>query len=114
MSTNGKKRRRVLELFHRQRGKCWYCREPMLQPPQGGWALPAGGKLHPKAATLEHLFDRYHPERGMHAGDGVQCHVAACHECNSRRAHERTLEITMADRQQRSGRYPEQQRRAAE
>lgn len=51
------------------------------------WVID-GGNLPPDAATLDHLDDRWSPERGMHPGERRR--VAACRECNERRSNERT------------------------
>jgi hypothetical protein len=85
VKTRSQKRR---ELCERQRWRCWYCNKTMR------WVDYAAHfeqrqPLPRDAATIEHLDDRFSPERGKHSGERRQ--VAACHGCNNRRARERVI-----------------------
>jgi hypothetical protein len=76
-------RRQRIALFTSQQGLCWWCKKPMYMPDDGRF----DPGHHPmNAATIDHLHERGHPERGKHAGEST--HVLACRRCNSRRGVE--------------------------
>ena len=86
--------------FHEQHGLCYYCKEPMLLQ-----KMPAKAKLIPRdLCTLEHLDDRYSPDRGKHEGK-IRV-VAACRKCNSEQNRIRQETLDKALLWQKSGSPP--------
>lgn len=71
--------------YNEQKGKCYYCKEPMRLRRKGD-----DSKLRQGDCTLEHLDDRYSPYRGMLSG--LKRTVAACYKCNNQKAQERNAE----------------------
>lgn len=76
-------KRRRAELFKEQNGLCYYCKEPMLliecnSNPKENKHKPSP----PDLCTLEHLFDRYHPDRTKKPLDNEKRWAAACFKCN--------------------------------
>ena len=80
MSHSYKKRRRA-ELYKEQGGDCYWCHQPMVLLEQ----YPADGILSDEICTLDHLFDRLHPERLANVPPKTQRWVAACYGCNQTR-----------------------------
>lgn len=82
MTTNaqGRLRRRRAKLFKNQGGKCHWCQCDMLFIHTG----PHDGRLPKNMCTIDHLRDRFHPERRAPA-KGDQRLVAACWQCNNDR-----------------------------
>lgn len=78
--TNVRKRERRDKLFKQQKGLCYYCKGMMKKH-------NVGDKVMPMTCTIEHLDDKFSPERGMHQGE--ERTVAACSKCNTDRAKER-------------------------
>lgn len=72
-------------MFAKQEGLCHWCNGPMV--------LLHGVCTYPpkNLATIDHLDSRLSPERGKHSGKLRK--VAACWECNNKRAaaEERSL-----------------------
>jgi hypothetical protein len=70
-------------LFKRHGGLCYWCRQPMI--------LIKGNIPHvpdpPNRATIDHLDDRFSPQRGKMIRNAPQTlrHVAACRKCNMER-----------------------------
>lgn len=73
--TEWKKRYRR-KLFEKQDGLCWWCKEPMQLIEN-----MRGGRHPPRMATLEHLDDRFSPNRGRFPA-GERRIVLACAKCN--------------------------------
>lgn len=101
MKTRERYIRQRKALYDLQGGRCYYCEIRMY--------LPHDGKFKPgcrrlDACTLEHLDDKYSPERGKHRGEFRR--VAACAHCNERRSTERTAELTREQKWVLSGRRP--------
>lgn len=92
-------RRRKRRLFERQEGRCFWCHCTM---DFGVHRL--GRYMPPNLATIDHLDDRFSPERGRHAGE--QRTVLACWKCNNDRSIKRHAEIPKEELRRRSGRYP--------
>lgn len=78
---------RRAKLFHKQEGKCYWCELPMLliKPPA------KMEKPIRNMCTLDHLDDRFSPERGKHGGELRT--VAACWQCNWNRNKQREKEL---------------------
>lgn len=80
MSTK-KLRVRRTQLFTQQNGRCHWCGKLMVQRKRSG-----GRALH-NDCTIDHIFDRTHPDRLTHT-HGQQRYVAACYACNQARSQE--------------------------
>ncbi len=85
MST-ARHRRQVRALSQRQHGRCYWCDVEMLPPGPDG-----GKKPDSRQCTLDHLDDRFNPERGKHPGEIRR--VAACWHCNHTRGVESQAKI---------------------
>jgi len=67
--------------------------------------MPAQAKVMPHdLCTLEHLDDRYSPERGKHFGE-IRV-VAACWLCNHEQNKKREKEVGLEVLWQKSNSYP--------
>lgn len=86
---NWKKHKRD-RLMRKQSGLCYYCRCKMIVMPP-----THRGRLPDDAATIEHLDDRYSPERGKHFGEYRI--VLACNRCNNERNKAREKEVGAAE-----------------
>lgn len=102
MAKNGeKKRRRKARLFIRQKGKCYWCPTQMVLLNTGGHE-----KTLPKnLATLDHLFDRFHPKRRSNSR-GKERTVLACWQCNFDRCVESQSAQTLEELHRRAGQRP--------
>ena len=102
MATNGdKKRRRKARLFARQNGKCYWCKNDMVIIPTVG-----NEKTFPKnLATLDHLFDKFHPSRRANSR-GKERTVLACWQCNFNRCVESQAAQTLEELHRRAGQRP--------
>ena len=100
MSGSGRWKQKKERQFARQDGLCFYCQKPMRIVGR----QPHGTRTPHDAATFEHLDDRSSDERGTRPHERRV--VLACHQCNQRRADERTASIPLAELHARSGRYP--------
>lgn len=99
MSAREKKKKQRALLFVRQEGKCHWCSCDMVL------MYTADPKFHPKnLCTVDHLDDRYSPERGAHQGEFRR--VAACGECNFKRAQKSESEVPIEELHRRSNRPP--------
>ncbi len=95
MST-ARHKRQVLALYRRQDGRCHWCECDMLPPG------PDGGKRpNPRQCTLDHLDDRFNPERGKRAGEIRR--VAACWLCNHSRGVESQAKVGRRELNRRCG-----------
>lgn len=81
LTRSQKKLRQLRWLFARQGGLCHWC-EVVMQPP-GTFKPKNGVPTPPRLCTLEHLDDRFSPDRGKRVGEFRR--VAACHACNHAR-----------------------------
>ena len=93
------KPRRRRSLYKRQKGKCYWCPKIMVLPPDHVQATPQHD-----TATIDHLYDRFHPERRKPNLNNERRWVLACSECNQRRCEERQREVgreELTRRQQR-------------
>ena len=91
MSHGNRNYRQCKRLFAQQGGLCHYCKEPMtLERPT------RHKKVADNMATIEHLEDRYDPNRGKFAGQ--KRHVVACHKCNNGRNSVRQADPTVVSR----------------
>lgn len=100
-------RRQREVLYQLQGGRCYWCGVFMtlpVYPPEPGRRPP------PNEATIDHLDSRYSPERGRHAGEYRR--VAACVDCNGRRAAAEQAALPREEQWRRSGAYPQEVRRA--
>jgi len=93
-SSLSKMQRKRLRMFIRQGGKCYWCGEKMF------FSLGIGGTCHDDEATIEHLDDRYSPERGQHPNEW---RVHASHyRCNRAYAQKCTAEVDIEELRRRS------------
>lgn len=80
-----KVKRRRNQLFRLQKGKCHWCSCTMIH-----WDdVPDDVKqrrMPLNMATLDHLYDRFHPERRKPNRNSEQRWVIACWECNNKRS----------------------------
>ena len=106
-----KLRRQRARLFIEQDGKCFYCQTDMIlmmHAPTKAWRRP------PNLCTIEHLRDRFHPERQTPNTAGEKRRVVACLECNGRVAAERERAQPRHELWRRAGAYPLEVRFACE
>lgn len=87
-------------LLLKQKGRCYYCKQPMLRRWEHRNHVPVPDNL----ATLEHLDSRWSPERGVHPFK--KRHVAACRKCNNDRAIEEGKNAGLEELRRRRGSYP--------
>lgn len=90
------KQRQLIRWFIQQNGLCWWCRRPMC--------LVVGFhvKDRPKnMATFEHMDSRLSPNRGD--GNWRKKNVAACRECNERRAASEQRRLPIEELHRRAG-----------
>lgn len=84
MSTKRKRELRK-KLFDSQGGLCHWCKQPMI------WNEgPPDGKVGKKDATLDHLYERGHPNR---VSNGDYKNVAAHSKCNNMRSNKSEKEF---------------------
>ena len=83
-TNNSFRKNRRIRLYKEQKGLCIICEEPMLDPET--YEYGNGGKMHPDACTIEHLYDRYDPRRSVIRGNTL---AAAHYKCNHERGSER-------------------------
>lgn len=95
------KRKQLATLFVEQEGLCHWCKEPMWLAFVGP---PKNEPEFARRATIDHLDDRYSPERGKHGGGKERRRVAACHQCNSTRISEARARMPIEEIRERSGR----------
>lgn len=87
------KRKTIAKLYDRQDGLCYWCEEAMIL------VFPANGIVPPKAATVDHLRDRFNPTRwaplepGEDSDDRLVC---ACAYCNGKRATQSAKHVNPA------------------
>lgn len=74
MADSDKRRKQRIGLFLKQKGKCHWCQCEMLL------AYGHLKKQPANLATIDHLDDRFSPERGKHYGEYRR--VLACAQCN--------------------------------
>jgi 5-methylcytosine-specific restriction endonuclease McrA len=89
-------KRRRRELFHAQGGCCHWCKEPMRLIEDN-----PGGGCPKDMATIDHLRDRFHPERRQ-PPRGEERYVAACWNCNNKRGAVRQAELGKPELQRRA------------
>jgi hypothetical protein len=77
---NGKKKAYRQQLWGEQGGLCHWCHRPMLLLEE----YPTNGVLPDAAATIDHLYDRFHPKRRKPVA-GEKRHVLAHFICNHER-----------------------------
>jgi hypothetical protein len=101
MNKQGRRKYRLFSLCMSQNWKCHYCPRPII------W-----GDRSPKAprpdnfATIEHLRDRFHPDRQEPLKRGEQRWVAACNRCNFERGRESQMAQPIEELRRRSQRAP--------
>lgn len=102
--TSGYIRKRRAKLFIQQGGLCFWCKVQMVEypPKRKRKAMPLD------MCTIDHLRDRFDPNRRECNPRGEQRLVAACWECNNRRGAERAASVSKRTLWRRSGRYPQQ------
>lgn len=101
MSGTAKSKAQRRRKFRLQGGRCFWCKRPMiLEPPHVN-----GQKMDPRTCTLDHLRDRYDPDRGKPTRE--MCLVAACLECNNRRGAMSQAQVPIEElrRRARSDRF---------
>lgn len=78
-----RRRQRLMEADPR----CYWCKRPVVY-----YELKSHEQMPPNFATIDHLYDKYSPERRIIASLKVASIVTvlACHECNQNRGDERT------------------------
>jgi hypothetical protein len=69
---------------------CYWCRKEVIY-----YDLKSHEKMPHNFATIEHLYDKYSPERRIIArlNPAKPVTVLACHECNQDRGDERTNNV---------------------
>lgn len=92
----------VADLTYKRRLKLWE------EDPHCHWCgcltvWPNGHRQKPTTATLDHLRDRYDPQRGS---DKSLATVLACYACNQARGRARTLSFPIEWRRLIAGRFP--------
>jgi hypothetical protein len=76
-------------MYRKQGGHCHYCNILCILPecvPH-----PINFKLTPQIATLDHIYDRFHPLR-MRGKEGEKRYVMACWKCNTELGRQRCRE----------------------
>lgn len=82
-------------LFKLQNGLCYWCHSPIVL------VLKVHIKHRPwNFATLDHLDDRFSPERGKHSGELRR--VLSCRRCNESRGRESEKSQPLEELQKRS------------
>lgn len=73
--------------LHKQNPRCYWCQTPTIlyEPKQGE-------KTPDNMATIDHLFDRFHPERKTPNHKKLIKRVLACHRCNNKRSAQSCLD----------------------
>lgn len=114
-------RRRKQALWIQQGGRCCWCNCAMLhwndlhsdpsKREKHGIRVNRNGEMKlrsmpQKLATLEHLRDRYHPERQVAPVGREQRWALACWQCNSERGNQRTKERPIEELWRRSRSAP--------
>lgn len=75
-----------LREFKKQGGRCFWCDCLCILPEQLPFPLENNtGLFPPWLATLEHLYDKHHPERANPQNHHTGRRVMACRECNQAR-----------------------------
>ena len=97
--TRFKHHRQIDLLWNRQDGLCFWCGCKMVRlEPQ------AKRKQFPdNACTLDHLDDKFDPERGKKTG---RRRVLACRKCNQDRGRESERRAGIAELRRRAGQSP--------
>lgn len=93
-----RKWRQKRRLYMEQKGLCHYCRKFMRIMK---W-LTDYGHQPDDLATIEHLDDRFSPDRGKRAGE--RRHVLACRKCNWEKARESVASQPIEELRRRSRR----------
>ena len=81
ISSAERKRRQVARLFREQKGLCFWCKKLMILFDKA--KIRRHRSLPQNLATIDHLDDRYSPNRGKFAGQRRR--VLACKHCNELR-----------------------------
>lgn len=91
-------RRRTDELFKAQGGLCHWCGE-LCRTRDDPLYFRITGALSGKAATLDHLYSRFHKLRKK---QGIQKFVMSCATCNGQRSHLETKYIYAEEHRRRT------------
>lgn len=78
----GKRKGRIVELFNKQSGICFYCREKMILELEGA---------DKKMATIDHIIPKSVIGKSVRAFN----EVAACFECNHKKADMPAVDFIM-------------------
>lgn len=81
LTSQQRKRRQVEGLFKRQNGLCYWCNGAMVLFDER--IMRRNRPLPDNLATVDHLDDKFSPERGKHGGEIRR--VLACMRCNGLR-----------------------------
>jgi len=84
---------RTIRLWIEQNGECYWCGIKTLLRLDPGYHLTRknGATLSAKAATLDHLYSKFHPCRNRKTSG--QRLVMACNACNLRRGKQECIAI---------------------
>src|SRR5690242_8640627 len=93
--------RKRMARFIQQDGRCYWCRCDLVLTPPGKHIKNAP----PNTGTMEHLRDRFHPQRTERNQNREQRLVLACRECNERRGAANQAAAGIEELRQRSGYY---------
>jgi hypothetical protein len=99
MGDSRKKRLKRFRLWEKQKGRCHYCNKKTVMRFREG-----GGVIPDDEATLEHLDDRFNPNRGAFPGEPRI--VVACNQCNDQKGRESQASQPIEELWARSGRSP--------
>lgn len=91
---------RKIRLFHRN-PRCYYCGVIVRIV-----NVPKGKRIPDDMATLEHLYSRLDYRRHDKNDGKTERTVLSCHKCNQERAKEQDQLLTIEEKWQRSGSYP--------
>lgn len=100
MSRRRTRRREIL--FDWQQGRCYWCNGAMT------FFERVPNPAPPRAAVLFHLDDKYSPHRGSHA-PGTERTVLCCRACANEVSTEMQDWVSVDERRERAGRYPQRE-----
>ena len=106
-TSTDRKHRQKIRLWKEQSGLCWWCKKPMEWVDRRG--VGDTKRFGPWEATIEHLHDRFDPERGKHPGERTK--VLAHRYCNEERSKTRQQCLQIQHKWERSRRHKKSHRR---
>lgn len=100
MGTHSLRRRRV-NLWNKENGKCFWCGCDTILPPQG-ISSRTKREIPDNEATIDHLRTRFDENR-QEPGNGQETRtVLSCRKCNNDRGKEREMQVPIEERKRRS------------